>query len=156
MGLEAADWTVVAKNTLVLARVDHEEPYWAEKAGQQLTAGGITVEITPRLQEAMAEKWTWADYPMPWCTRSEVREVSNEPQKIRDDIRHGQLLIHAHAEELATPSLRSAPTSAAARASTSTARTTCGRSPTSSTRPPKPWSPSSESTEPPCSPARRR
>ena len=36
---------------------------------------------------------------MPWCTRSEIREVSNEAQKIHDDIRHGQLLIHAHAQD---------------------------------------------------------
>ncbi|WP_329295619.1 DUF317 domain-containing protein [Streptomyces pseudovenezuelae] len=36
---------------------------------------------------------------MPWCTRSEIREVSNEAQKIHDDIRHGQLLIHAHAHD---------------------------------------------------------
>ncbi|MFF9511542.1 DUF317 domain-containing protein [Streptomyces sp. NPDC014724] len=99
LGLEAADWTVVAKNTLVLARIDHEEPYWAEKAAEQLAADGITVEITPRLREAMDEEWTWANYPMPWCTRSEIREVSNEAQKIHDDIRHGQLLIHAHAED---------------------------------------------------------
>jgi hypothetical protein len=33
---------------------------------------------------------------MPWCTRSEIREVSNQAQKIHDDIRNGQLLIHAH------------------------------------------------------------
>ncbi|MFJ9712848.1 DUF317 domain-containing protein [Streptomyces sp. NPDC101234] len=32
---------------------------------------------------------------MPWCTRSEIREVSNQAQKIHDDIRHGHLLIHA-------------------------------------------------------------
>ncbi len=44
----------------------------------------------------MAEEWTWANRPMPWCTRSEIREVSNQAQKIHDDIRHGQLLIHAH------------------------------------------------------------
>ncbi|MEU0111976.1 hypothetical protein ABZ313_42455, partial [Streptomyces sp. NPDC006251] len=30
------------------------------------------------LQEAMDEEWTWANYPMPWCTRSEIREVSNQ------------------------------------------------------------------------------
>ncbi|GFE13209.1 hypothetical protein Sgleb_12560 [Streptomyces glebosus] len=29
MGLEAADWTVVAENALVLVRIDHEEPDWA-------------------------------------------------------------------------------------------------------------------------------
>lgn len=99
VGLEAAHWTVVAENTLVLARIDHEEPYWAEKAAQQLAADGVSVEITPRLREAMVEEWTWADYPMPWCTRSEIREVSDAAQKIYDDIRHGQLLIHAHAED---------------------------------------------------------
>ncbi|NUK21949.1 DUF317 domain-containing protein [Streptomyces lunaelactis] len=36
---------------------------------------------------------------MPWCTRTEVREVSNEAQKVYDAIRHGKLLIHAHAED---------------------------------------------------------
>lgn len=99
LGLEAADWHVVAENTLVLARIDHEEPYWAEKAAQQLAADGIAVEITPRLRKAIDEKWTWADYPMSWCTRAEIREVSDEAQKIYDDIRHGRLLIHAHAED---------------------------------------------------------
>ncbi|MFI7102721.1 DUF317 domain-containing protein [Streptomyces sp. NPDC050161] len=99
VGLEAAGWHVAAKNTLVLARIDHEEPYWAEKAAQQLAADGITVEITPRLREAIDEEWTWADYPMPWCTRTEIREVSDEAQKIYDDIRHGRLLVHAHAHD---------------------------------------------------------
>lgn len=99
MGLEAADWTVVANNVLALVRIDSEEPYWARDAAQQLAGEGITVEVTPRLQEAMDEEWTWANYPMPWCTRSEIREVSSEAQKIHDDIRHGHLLIHAHAHD---------------------------------------------------------
>lgn len=97
--LEAADWSVAATNVLVLARIDHEEPYWAADAAKHLIAEGITVEITPRLQEAIDEEWTWANYPMPWCTRSEIREVSNQAQKIHDDIRNGQLLIHAHAHD---------------------------------------------------------
>ncbi|MFF7947868.1 DUF317 domain-containing protein [Streptomyces griseorubiginosus] len=99
IALEAADWSLAADNILVLARIDHEEPYWAEDAAKHLIAEGITVEITPRLQEAIDEEWTWANYPMPWCTRSEIREVSNQAQKIHDDIRHGQLLIHAHAHD---------------------------------------------------------
>ncbi|WP_055495457.1 DUF317 domain-containing protein [Streptomyces sp. TP-A0356] len=99
MALEAADWSVAATNVLVLARIDHEEPYWADDAAKHLIAEGITVEITSRLQEAINEEWTWANYPMPWCTRSEIREVSNQAQKIHDDIRHGQLLIHAHAHD---------------------------------------------------------
>ncbi|QNT91947.1 hypothetical protein HEP81_01618 [Streptomyces griseofuscus] len=59
----------------------------------------MTVEITPRLQEAIDEEWTWPNYPMPWCTRSEIREVSNQAQKIHDAIRNGHLLIHAHARD---------------------------------------------------------
>jgi hypothetical protein len=68
MALEAADWSVAAANVLVLARIDHEEPYWADDAATHLTAEGVTVEITPRLQEAIDEEWTWPNYPMPWCT----------------------------------------------------------------------------------------
>lgn len=94
MALEAADWSVAATNVLVLARIDHEEPYWAMDAAKHLIAEGIAVEITPRLRKATDEEWTWANYPMPWCTRSEIREVSHQAQKIHDDILHGQLLIH--------------------------------------------------------------
>ncbi|MFF5090344.1 DUF317 domain-containing protein [Streptomyces niveus] len=100
--LEADGWHATADNVLVLARIDHEEPYWAEQAVRQLVADGITVEITPHLREAIDEEWTWANYPMPWCTRSEIREVSDQAQKIHDDIRHGRLLIHAHAQDAHT------------------------------------------------------
>ncbi|MDO0936398.1 DUF317 domain-containing protein [Streptomyces sp. DG2A-72] len=86
-------------DAMVLARIDHEEPYWADQAAQALNAEGITTEITASLLEAITEEWTWANYPMPWCTRAEIREVSNEAQKIYDDIRHGRLVIHAHAED---------------------------------------------------------
>ncbi|MGN9821559.1 DUF317 domain-containing protein [Streptomyces sp. SD11] len=89
----------VATDTLVMARIDREEPYWAERAAQALTAERITVEITPKLRDAINEKWTWPDYPMAWCTRSEIRDVSNEAQKIHDDIRHGRLIVHAHAHD---------------------------------------------------------
>ncbi|MFI0776159.1 DUF317 domain-containing protein [Streptomyces sp. NPDC021212] len=85
--------------TLVLVRIDREEPYWAEKAAKALTAQGITTQITTRLREAIDEEWDWANYPMPWCTREEIREVSDEAQKIYDDIRHGRLTVHAHAED---------------------------------------------------------
>ncbi|MFF3364515.1 DUF317 domain-containing protein [Streptomyces misionensis] len=97
--LEAAGWSVADTGVLVLARIDHEEPYRADYAARHLTAEGITVEITPRLQEAIDEEWTWPNYPMPWCTRSEIREVSDEAQKIHDAIRNGHLLIHAHARD---------------------------------------------------------
>lgn len=90
------------EHTLVLARIDHEEPYWANQADQELTGQGITTEITPRLREAIHEEWTWAEHPMSWLTRSEIRDVSNEAQQIHDDIRHGHLIIHAHADDHGT------------------------------------------------------
>jgi hypothetical protein len=31
--------------------------------------------------------------------RSEIREISDQAQKIHDDIHHGHLLIHAHARD---------------------------------------------------------
>ncbi len=92
----------VAADTLVMARIDREEPYWAQRAAEALTAERITVEITPQLREAINEEWTWPNYPMSWCTRSEIREVSNEAQKIHDDIRHGRLIVHAHAHDGST------------------------------------------------------
>jgi hypothetical protein len=95
--LSVRGFETVNEHTLVLARIDHEEPYWAERAAQALTAEGITTEITPGLRDAIDEEWTWATYPMPWCTRQEIRDISDEAQKIYDDIRHGRLVIHAHA-----------------------------------------------------------
>ncbi|WP_416986162.1 DUF317 domain-containing protein [Streptomyces sp. T028] len=100
--LTASGFEALNEDTLVMARIDHEEPYWAGEAAQALTADGFTTEITPQLREAIDEEWTWANYPMPWCTRAEIREVSDEAQKIYDDIRHGRLLIHAHAEDSGT------------------------------------------------------
>ncbi|MFJ7423343.1 DUF317 domain-containing protein [Streptomyces uncialis] len=40
-----------------------------------------------------------ANYPMPWLSRDEIREVSNEAQKIHDDIAAGRLIIHLHAHD---------------------------------------------------------
>ncbi|MFF5257149.1 DUF317 domain-containing protein [Streptomyces leeuwenhoekii] len=99
VALEADGWEAVAADTLVLARIDREEPYWANQTAQQLEDVGITTEISSGLREAIDEEWTWANYPMPWCTRAEIRDVSNQAQKIYDDIRHGRLLIHAHAHD---------------------------------------------------------
>ncbi|MER6531957.1 DUF317 domain-containing protein [Streptomyces sp. NPDC001508] len=93
-GFEAID-----EHTLVLARIDREEPYWAEKAAQALNSAGATTEITPDLRKAIDAEWTWADYPMSWCTREEIRQVSDEAQKIHDDISHGRLIIHAHVDD---------------------------------------------------------
>ncbi|CAM5302041.1 DUF317 domain-containing protein [Streptomyces fumanus] len=87
----------VTEHTLVMARIDREEPYWAERAAQDLTALHITVAITPGLREAIDDDWTWPNYPLPWLTRQEIRQVSDEAQKIYDDIRRGRLVIRAHA-----------------------------------------------------------
>ncbi|MDX2553272.1 MULTISPECIES: DUF317 domain-containing protein [Streptomyces] len=97
--LAARGFEPLDEHTMVVARIDHEEPYWAHQATHALHAEGITTEITPRLREAIDEEWTWANYPMHWLTRAEVREVSNAAQTIYDDIRHGRLIIHAHAHD---------------------------------------------------------
>ncbi|ONI50024.1 MULTISPECIES: DUF317 domain-containing protein [unclassified Streptomyces] len=97
--LEADAWHTVAEATLVLVRIDREEPHWAQKTADRLTADGVTVAVTPRLQEAIDEEWTWANYPMHWCTREEIREVSDQAQQIHDAIRHERLQIHAHAHD---------------------------------------------------------
>ncbi|MFI6004965.1 DUF317 domain-containing protein [Streptomyces sp. NPDC051366] len=86
-------------DTMALARIDHEEPYYANAAATQLIRYGFTVEIAPPLQEEIDTEWSWGNYPYPWCTRDEVREVSAEAQRIHDDIAEGRLIIHCHADD---------------------------------------------------------
>ncbi|MGW6393086.1 DUF317 domain-containing protein [Streptomyces sp. NPDC055103] len=83
--------------TMVLARIDREEPYYTAKAAELLQQLGFTTEIAPVLPEEIATEWTWGNYPMPWCDREEIREVSAEAQRIHDDIAEGRLIIHLHA-----------------------------------------------------------
>ncbi|MFC8708850.1 MULTISPECIES: DUF317 domain-containing protein [unclassified Streptomyces] len=97
--LQATGWTAVDDNLLVLARIDHEEPYWARKIADDIAARGITVEITPALTAAIDDDWTWPDYPLPTLTRQEIRDASDQAQTIHDDILHGRLTIHAHADD---------------------------------------------------------
>lgn len=93
-GFEPLDAT-----TLVVARIDREEAHYADQAARALRHQGATVDITPLLQEEIDTEWTWANYPMPWCSREEIREVSNDAQQLYDDIRSGRLIIHAHADD---------------------------------------------------------
>ncbi|MFC9431426.1 DUF317 domain-containing protein [Streptomyces sp. NPDC056987] len=98
--LTAHGFEAVDEHNLVLARIDHEEPYWAQQSAQKLAdEEGVAVEITPRLRGAIDEEWTWANYPMSWCTRREIREVSDQANQLYEDIRRGRLVIHAHAED---------------------------------------------------------
>ncbi|WP_086823709.1 DUF317 domain-containing protein [Streptomyces sp. NRRL B-24572] len=85
--------------TMVLARIDREEPHYTAQAAEQLQQLGFTTEIDPALQEEIDTEWTWANYPMPWCTREEIREVGAEAQRIHDDIAEGRLVIHLHAHD---------------------------------------------------------
>ncbi|ELS55918.1 DUF317 domain-containing protein [Streptomyces viridochromogenes] len=86
-------------STMVMARIDCEEAHYADQAAHALRAEGVTVDITPQLREEIDTEWTWANYPMPWCSREEIRKVSGDAQHIYDDIRHGRLIIHAHAHD---------------------------------------------------------
>ncbi|MCX5203173.1 hypothetical protein OG897_17175 [Streptomyces sp. NBC_00237] len=84
------------EQTMVLARIDSEEAHYAEHAARALRNAGVDVTITVDLQEDIDTEWDWHDHPMPWLDRQEIRDVSNEAQKIHDDIRDGRLIIHAH------------------------------------------------------------
>ncbi|WP_405421547.1 DUF317 domain-containing protein [Streptomyces erythrochromogenes] len=85
--------------TLVLARIDHDEPHYADQAAQALRGAGAKVQITPSLQEEIDTEWTYGNYPMPYLDRTEIREVSAEAQRIHDDIASGRLTIHMHAHD---------------------------------------------------------
>lgn len=85
--------------TLVLARIDHDEPYYADQAARALRDEGATVEIAPSLQEEIDTEWTYGNYPMPYLSQDEIREVSAEAQRIHDDIASGRLIIHLHARD---------------------------------------------------------
>ncbi len=75
-------WT--SDETMALARIDHDEPHYADQAARTLREDGATVEIEPALQEEINTEWTYGNYPMRWPNRDEVREVSAEAQRIHD------------------------------------------------------------------------
>ncbi|MFI9210198.1 DUF317 domain-containing protein [Streptomyces sp. NPDC053253] len=85
--------------TMVLARIDREEPHYTAQAAEQLRRHGFTTEIDTALQDEIDTEWTWANYPMPWCTREEIRAVGTEAQRIHDDIAEDRLTIHLHAHD---------------------------------------------------------
>ncbi|MFI2236483.1 DUF317 domain-containing protein [Streptomyces chrestomyceticus] len=87
------------QHSLVLARIDDEEPHYAQQAAQDLRAAGLTVDITPALQEDIDTEWTWANQPLHGLDRNEIREISIQAQKIHDDIVAGRLIIHLHAHD---------------------------------------------------------
>ncbi|MFF9494359.1 DUF317 domain-containing protein [Streptomyces flaveolus] len=86
-------------DTMVLARIDREAPFYTAKAAHLLQRYGFTTEIDAALQQEIDTEWTWGNYPMPWCSREEIRAVSAAAQRIHDDIAEGRLIIHAHADD---------------------------------------------------------
>ncbi|MEU8954995.1 DUF317 domain-containing protein [Streptomyces sp. NPDC048518] len=89
----------VSDDTMLLVRIDHEEPYYANITANLLCDVSIPVDITDQLQEEIDTEWTWANHPMTWLDRDEIRLVSAEAQKIHDDIASGFLTIHQHAHD---------------------------------------------------------
>ncbi|MFF3460284.1 hypothetical protein ACFYXH_39580 [Streptomyces sp. NPDC002730] len=89
----------VDEHTMLLARIDHEEPYYANLAASLLRQEQATVHITPELQKEIDTEWTWAGHPMPWLNRDEIRLASAEAQQIHDEIQSGRLVIHLHADD---------------------------------------------------------
>lgn len=89
----------VGDDTMLLVRIDHEEPYYADIAAHLLRDAGIPVDITDQLKEEIDTEWIWADHPMTWLDRNEIRLVSAQAQKVHDDIASGHLTIHQHAHD---------------------------------------------------------
>ncbi|WP_051852063.1 DUF317 domain-containing protein [Streptomyces sp. NRRL F-5650] len=89
----------VSDDTMLLVRIDHEEPYYANITANLLRDAGTPVDITDQLQEEIDTEWTWANHPMTWLDRDGIRLVSAEAQKIHDDIASGLLTIHLHAHD---------------------------------------------------------
>ncbi|MFE3329031.1 DUF317 domain-containing protein [Streptomyces sp. NPDC059176] len=85
-----------SEQTMVLARIDHEEPYYAQQASETLTHR-FDIKIDPALREAIDTDRDWADYPLPDATREELRMHGATAQQIHDDIASGRLTIHLHA-----------------------------------------------------------
>ncbi|MCW8379771.1 DUF317 domain-containing protein [Streptomyces justiciae] len=103
--LAAFGFEPIDDRTMVLARIDYAETYWAERAAKNLARQGITTEITHRLRDAIEQpgRQDHTAIRTAWLTLTEcpeIRDISDEAQQIYDDIRHGCLVIHAHAQVL--------------------------------------------------------
>ncbi|MFJ7164041.1 DUF317 domain-containing protein [Streptomyces globosus] len=85
--------------TMVLARIDREEPHYTVKVAEELQVHGFTTEMAPALQEEIDHQWIWANHPYPWCDPDEIRKAGAEAQHIHDDIAEGRLTIHLHADD---------------------------------------------------------
>ncbi|WP_327303673.1 hypothetical protein OG730_08665 [Streptomyces sp. NBC_01298] len=83
-------------STMVLARIDHDEPHHADKAAAALREGGAIVEVSAALQVEIETEWTYGNAPThwQWLTPEEIREHTGEAQRIHDDILAGRLTIH--------------------------------------------------------------
>ncbi|MFH8255960.1 DUF317 domain-containing protein [Streptomyces roseolus] len=92
-------WRSTGPTTMILARIDREEPYFTARAAELLLRYGFTTEIDPALQQKIDTEWTLGDHPTPSGARDEVREVSSDAQRIHDDIAEGHLTIHLHAHD---------------------------------------------------------
>ncbi|MCX5270047.1 hypothetical protein [Streptomyces virginiae] len=88
-------------STMVLARIDHDEPHHADKAASALREGGAIVDVSAALQEEIETEWTYGNAPThwQWLTPGEIREHTGEAQRIHDDIAAGRLTIHLHAHD---------------------------------------------------------
>ncbi|MFE6457809.1 DUF317 domain-containing protein [Streptomyces cinereoruber] len=91
--LHNAGFRSTGPDTMVLARIDREEPFYADRTAGLLKSHGFTVEIAPDLQE---EIYTKRARTSPWWTSEGINSIS-AAQLIHDDIVEGRLIIHAHA-----------------------------------------------------------
>ncbi|WP_431045290.1 hypothetical protein ACQUSR_27430 [Streptomyces sp. P1-3] len=77
---------VVTSHRMILARIDHEEPHYANQAARTLRQEGITVDITPGLQEDIDTEWTWANFP---CQVNVFRSGTGRRRRQRGRVARG-------------------------------------------------------------------
>ncbi|WP_433549096.1 DUF317 domain-containing protein [Streptomyces sp. CA-294286] len=86
-----------AGQTMLLSRIDHEEPYYAHQATIELRNRSASVLISPALQKEINAGWVPIDLDKTWLSTAEIRETGTAAQMILEDIYDRRLVILGHA-----------------------------------------------------------
>ncbi|MYR37123.1 hypothetical protein GTX14_10520 [Streptomyces sp. SID4944] len=121
--LEADAWHTVADATLVLVRIDREEPHWAQRTTDRLAADGVTVDITPASRTPSMRNGPGRTTPSTGAPATRSGRSPTTPSRSTTPSAT-DACGSTPTPTTGTPPSRSAPTSPE-KVSTSTAKTTC-------------------------------
>ncbi|MFI5804353.1 DUF317 domain-containing protein [Streptomyces sp. NPDC051561] len=86
-----------AGQTMLLSRIDYEEPYYAHQAAIELRNRSASVHISRALQQEINAGWVPVDLDRTWLSTAEIRETGTAAQMILEDIYDRRLVILGHA-----------------------------------------------------------